>query len=139
MPPSRASANELARLLEAVAAPVYVVNDERQIIFCNRACCDWTVLTSEELLGQECRYHSGAEASGPAAIAAALCPPPDAFLGRRAAANITLPKREGESPDAAIERRADFVPLGDGGSAVRGVLTLVSTSAAAEPGELGAD
>jgi len=139
MPPSRASANELARLLEAVAAPIYIVNDERRIIFCNQACRDWTGLTSEDLLGQECRYHSSAESSGPAAIAAALCPPPDAYLGRRTSANITLPKHEGESPDAAIERRAEFVPLGDGGGSARGVLTIVSTAAAAELGELGAD
>jgi DNA-binding NtrC family response regulator len=139
MPPSRASANELARLLEAVAAPVYVVNEERKIIFANQACRDWTGLNSEELLGQECRYHSSPEASGPAAIAAALCPPPDAFLGRRMTAGITLPPREGESPQAAIERPAEFMPLGDRGSAVRGVLAIVSTSGAAEPGELDAD
>lgn len=138
MPPSRASANELARLLEAVAAPVYIVNDERRIIFCNQACGDWTGLTSEELLSQESRYHSSAEASGPAAIAAALCPPPDAFLGRRITASIMLPKGGGESAEAAIERRAEFVPLGGGGGSVRGVLTIVST-AAAEPGELDAD
>jgi len=139
MPPSRASANELARLLEAVAAAVYVVNDERRIIFCNEACRQWTGLAADELLGQECRYHSSPDASGPAAIAAALCPPPEAFFGRRITASITLPKREGESPQAAIERWAEFVPLGLQHGAARGVFVIVSTPAAAEPGELGAD
>ena len=138
MPPSRASANELARLLDAVAAPVYVVNDERKIIFLNEACRVWTGLDLEQLLGQECRYHSAAETSGPAAAAASLSPPPDAFLGRRIAANVTLPLRESEGPESAIERAVEFIPLGPAG-AVRGVLAIASTSAAAEASEVTAE
>ncbi|HUY91521.1 MAG TPA: helix-turn-helix domain-containing protein [Pirellulales bacterium] len=139
MPPSRASANELARLLEAVATPLYVVNDERKIIFCNRACCDWTGLAAEQLLSQECRYHSSPDTTGAAAIAAALCPPPEAFLGRRTSAGITLPKREGEPAEAAVQWRAEFVPLGSEAPAVRGVLTLVSMTTAADTGEATAE
>ena len=138
MPPSRASANELARLLEAVAAPMYVVNDERKIIFVNEACRVWTGLDNDQLLGQECRYHSAPESTGPAAVAAALSPPPDAFLGRRITANITLPVREGEGPESAIERAVEFIPLGPA-DAVRGVLAIVSTSMIAEGGEITAE
>ena len=132
MPPSRASANQLARLLEAVAAPLYVVSDERKLIFANQACCDWTGLALADLLGQECRYHSSPETTGAAAIAAALCPPPEAFLGRRASAVITLPPREGEPAEAAVGRQAAFVPLGAESPAVRGVLALVSQAGAGE-------
>jgi DNA-binding NtrC family response regulator len=88
-------------------------------------------LSAEELLGQECRYHSGEDASGPSAVAAALCPPPEAFHGRSASANITLPKGEADSPPAE-ERRVDFVPLGSDSATANGVLAIVSAAAGGE-------
>lgn len=134
MPPSRASANELARLLEAVAQPVYVVNDERRLVFCNQACCDWTGLPGQALLGQECRYQSSLEATGPGPIAAALCPPPEAFHGRRMHGDIVLPAGPAAETKPAVQRSVEFIPLGEGAAAA-GVLAIVAaidTTVAAE-------
>ena len=139
MPSFRASANSLARLLEAVASPLYVVDNQRRIIFCNQALRDWTGLSAEELLGQECRYHSGAEPAGPPAIAAALCPPPETFHGRGASANVTLPQREGEPPQSDLERRTDFVPLGSDPEAANGVLAIVTAAASGEDDRANSD
>ena len=127
MPPSRASANELARLLEAVAQPVYFVSDERRIIFCNQACRDWTGLAGEELLGRECRYHSSPELEGAAAIAAALCPPPEAFHGRRMRGNIILPASSSGDSGSQGRRAVEFVPLGEG-LASSAVLAMVAAA-----------
>ncbi|HVX59325.1 MAG TPA: helix-turn-helix domain-containing protein [Pirellulales bacterium] len=125
MPPSRASANELARLLEALAQPVYVVNDARRLIFCNQACQDWTGVSGQELIGQECRYHSAAEGADAAAIAAALCPAPEAFRGRRMRSAITLPSQVAEETAPPMQRSVEFIPLGEG-AATGGVLAIVA-------------
>lgn len=134
MPPSRASANEFIRLLDAVAQPVYVVNESRRVIFCNQACLDWTGLSRDELIGQECRYHSAPAANNVAAVAAALCPPPESLHGRAAHGVITLPAAE-EEAQPAKGRSVEFIPLGSG-AATAGVLAIAAAEdalAAEEP------
>ncbi|HVC93844.1 MAG TPA: sigma 54-interacting transcriptional regulator [Pirellulales bacterium] len=126
MPSPRASVNELAKLLDSLTEPVYVLDDERRIVYCNRACREWTGCAAEELLGRECRYHSSPEATGAVAVAAALCPPPEVFHGRRITANVVLPSGD----HASAERRVDFVPLGaDQGSAVGAMAFVLPASA----------
>ncbi|HEV3005001.1 MAG TPA: PAS domain-containing protein [Pirellulales bacterium] len=55
MPSPRASVNALARLLESLTEPVYVLDDQRRIIYCNQACRESTQCAAEDLLGKECR------------------------------------------------------------------------------------
>ena len=68
--------------------PVYVLDDQRRILFINDACAAWAGCGAGELLGHESRYHSSADVTGPAAIAAALAPPPKLRTGERASAAV---------------------------------------------------
>jgi transcriptional regulator with PAS, ATPase and Fis domain len=124
MPSPRASVNSLAKLLETLSEPVYVLDDGRRIIYCNQACREWTQCAAEDLLGKECRYHSDAAATGAEAVAVALCPPPEVFRGQRAQANIVLPSDE----SSQAERPAEFVPLSSPSVVVAGVIAFVAAS-----------
>ncbi|HUY31897.1 MAG TPA: helix-turn-helix domain-containing protein [Pirellulales bacterium] len=129
MPSPRASINTLAKLLDSLTEPVYVLDEERRIVYCNQACREWTCCAAEDLLGQECRYHSRPETTGAAAVAAALCPPLEVFQGQKASATIVLPA--GDAPAAAAERaeraerHVEFVPLARGPAQVAGVMAFV--------------
>lgn len=127
----RSSAAQFARLLDAVGDAIYAVDAERQIVFCNDACLTWTGCTSEELLGQECRYHTGEGLSGGVAVAAALCPPPAALAGRRVVAEIVL-------APAAAKRIAEFIPLGSDETRAQGVLVVVPLAPRTKEEELSA-
>lgn len=104
---TRSSANELARLLDGVAGPVFVCNDEGRIVYANRACGEWTGWPVSELLGQVCRYHSAADVSGATAAAAAICPPPEVFSGAERTTIVSCPTLDGRLP----LRRVRFLPL----------------------------
>lgn len=135
MPPSRASASELAKLLESVPEPVYALDNERRIRFFNSACRDWLGATADELLGTTCNYHCSPEVNGAAALAAALCPPPEAFVGRRVSASIVLPLAELNDARRGVE----FVPLAGERVAPAGVLAFVSAPLPPEAAELTAE
>ncbi|HVU87070.1 MAG TPA: sigma 54-interacting transcriptional regulator [Pirellulales bacterium] len=104
----RTVAADLVRLLDAAAGPVYVLDDQRRILFVNDACAAWAGCAAGELVGQESRYHSSGEVTGPAAIAAALAPPPEVWTGQRARAVVSLAGASGN----VVARHVDFVPLG---------------------------
>jgi transcriptional regulator with PAS, ATPase and Fis domain len=124
----RTSAAELARALDGVSSPVYVLDSRRRIIFMNESCHQWLGDRAATAWGQECRYHTVADAAGEVPIAGLLCPPPEAFAGEAATAEITL----GATPAGAADvRQAKFVPLpGDGGEQAM-VLAIVAAQPAA--------
>jgi hypothetical protein len=125
----RISATELGHLLDRPDRPVYVLNDEGVIVYYNEACRQWLGRGGEGLLGRRCTYHSSPEASGPEAVAAALCPPPTVFSGREAAAAVC---RLDESGGAAY-RRARFIPLGAAAGEVLGVVAILDGEDLPEP------
>ena len=105
----RTSATELAKLLDAADQPVYVLDEDHRIVFCSRACLEWTGTKPEELLGKRCTYSSGAEATGVEAVAAGLCPPPSAWACGPSAGIVAI-----TTPDGRLaRRRAHFFPLRD--------------------------
>lgn len=120
MPPSRASVNELGRVLGAVVEPLYVVAASGRIVFINDSCAQWLAADPADIVGQECRY-SAVEAVGPAAIAAALCPPPEAFHGQRVIGPLLLPGKPDEK-----RGQAEFIPLNSAEEKSSIVLALVS-------------
>ena len=124
----RTSATELIQLLDRANVPVYVLDEERRIIFLNRAAELWTGYDQASLLGQECRYHSSAEVTGAAAVAAALCPPPEALSGRSIRAAVSLPGHDG----IETARHVDFVPLAGDDPQVVGILAFVLPQAAVD-------
>lgn len=123
MPPTRASVNELARLLAAVSDPIYVVGANRRLIFVNDACRIWTGIEATELVGQECHYGAAGDASERAAVVATMCPPPEALNGSRIKAPIVLPGRSDEP------RQVEFIPLRSSDDRASAVLALVQMAA----------
>ena len=82
----------------------------------------WAGCAAAELLGQEARYHTSAEVTGPAGAAAALSPPPEVWTGRTTKSTVTLPGADG----AGVSRHVEFIPLSAGGTEVAGVIGVAS-------------
>ena len=122
MPRAPSSIADLARVLGASERPVYVLDDQRRIVYCNAACAAWVGQPIESLVGQHCAYHS--QAAEPAAAAAAeLCPPPQVFLGEQVTAVISHVLGA-----ASVYRRGDFWPLGDGAVGTAAVVAILAAT-----------
>ena len=117
----RSMAADLARLLSAVAAPIYVLNDERRIIYANPACAEWLAISLEEFVGQSTAYHSSPTVEPGALKAAGLCPPPEVLSGRRMRAIVACDRGQSQFS----RRRAEFIPLGVEGEEFVAILALV--------------
>ncbi len=128
--PSPRSTQELVRLLQAIDSPLYVVGEERQIVFVNKACAKWLGVEASDLQGRVCRYQSG-DADALAAAADALCPPPEAFHGKRTGGLLTICLSDGNR----CRRRAEFIPLLEDSESVVAVLVLVDRSELPENAE----
>jgi transcriptional regulator with PAS, ATPase and Fis domain len=104
---NRSTAGALTRLLSESSLPVYVLDGQRHLVYCNPACAEWTGIDAAQLIGARCDYHSLPQESGGEAAAAGLCPPPEVFGGQRASAVVSCHRATGE-----LSRRwATFVPL----------------------------
>jgi len=120
MPTARSMTADLTRLLAAVAVPVYLLDPERRLLYCNPACADWLGVPAEELAGQTVGYHSSPAAEAGSLTAGGLCPPPEAFSGCRTSAIVAALR------DAGVRRRrAEFLPLADDAGGWCGVLAVV--------------
>jgi len=117
----RTRATQLARLLNAASQPVYVLDTEQRLVFCNQACLDWVGRTADQMEGLRCRYHSSPEVTGEEAVAAGLCPPPDALAGRQRTGTVASLADDGR----LRRRRARFVPLGGRPAETTGLVVLV--------------
>ncbi|MEX2113214.1 MAG: sigma 54-interacting transcriptional regulator [Pirellulales bacterium] len=120
----QSTAVELASLLDDSQAPVYVLDDDRRIVFANQACARWLGVAAGALLGERCVYHSPVEQGSSAAIAARLCPPPKVFSGQPQAARISIATFDGRT----IFRRGRFLPLSDGDDECAAVIAVLETS-----------
>ncbi len=119
---SRSKTLALGKLLESTSRPIYVLDAKHSLVFCNSACSEWVGHPADELLGQECCYHSDPEVSEMQAVAAGLCPPPAALGGQQATGVVV---RIDSKNDRLVRRRARFVPLGDGTDDPLGLVVLV--------------
>jgi transcriptional regulator with PAS, ATPase and Fis domain len=124
MPLQRITANELGRLLNSAKEPIYVLDDDLTIVFLNRACQEWLGEAADGLLGRRCAYHSSPAVAGPDAVAARLCPPPQAPAGGVFTATVSRLAEDG----AIVERRARFLPLGLGGDDFFGIVAIVEAA-----------
>jgi transcriptional regulator of acetoin/glycerol metabolism len=124
----RAGTIPLGRLLDELSRPLYVLDADGTIVFANRACLDWVAQEADAIQGQRCRYHSSPEPVGPAAVAAGLCPPPEALSGQNMTGIVARAAADGRLE----RRRARFVPLASGED-FTGLITLV------EPAEVSED
>ena len=110
MPRTKTIAAELARLFDRSPDPIYVLDDERRIVFCNQALARWTRVQVLELIGRRVDYHSQRDPSGTPGVAAGLCPPPDAFAGWETTGHVTCLSAN----NRLLHREARFLPLGAG-------------------------
>lgn len=117
---TRTTAGELARLLNSLTAGVYVLDEDRRIVFCNRALAAWVGREPNELMDQRCEYRPPDDLSNVAAAAAGLCPPPDVLAGIERRGTVTA-FRAG----TIVRRQADFIHLAETGAS-RPVLVVVA-------------
>ena len=106
---ARSRGSQLVRLFDAAPQPLYIVDADYTIVFCNLACRRWLGPAVDELPGRRCAYHSRAAAAEPDALAAELCPPPGAFTGESGSGVIC--HADGEQVQ---RRRARFLRVSDG-------------------------
>ncbi len=117
----RITGTDLVKMFNAAPRPIYVLDDEWTIVFCNRACLDWLAEAADGLLGRGCTYQSSEETTGPDRVAAGLCPPPEAMAGQPMTATVTCPDEDGRPR----YRRASFVPLGTDSANLIGLIAIV--------------
>lgn len=127
MPLPRSASHEVARLLQAVAQPLYLLDEDRRIVFVNEACAHWLGVAGADLLGRVTHYQSSTENPEDAAQAVvnSLCPSPEAFQGRRTIGILSTPV--GKQPHQ--QRRAEFLPLSTNDGETFCVLAVVDAVA----------
>lgn len=133
MAQQRISGTQLAKMLNSAAQPVYVLDDELTVVFCNRACHDWLGESAEGIIGRRCAYHSSQETTAPEAAAAGLCPPPAVLAGRQLSATVSSAGRGGQ----LRRRRARFVPLGTCPEDLIGLVAILDAEDLPEPDSTG--
>ena len=69
----------IQRLLQSTAAPIYVLAENRQIVFANAACSAWLGQTLEALVGTVCEYLAPDQSAN--GSAPNLAPPPEVEAG----------------------------------------------------------
>ncbi len=124
---SRSITANLSRFLSELSAPLYVVDEQRKLIYLNQAAEDWLQISGDELVGRRCDYHSEAAADRAAELAAALCPSPEVFTGVTSTAVIAFPTPAGPS-----RRRVRFLPISEDAVECEGVVVLVDAQEATD-------
>jgi DNA-binding NtrC family response regulator len=104
--------DSLTKLFDESSRPIYAIDAERRIVYCNRALAAWLGIELRRIIGRVVEYHSepaGDEdetrEEGPLTD---LCPPPQVFAGEGCAGILSCMARDGR----LVHRKAEFVPLG---------------------------
>jgi DNA-binding NtrC family response regulator len=104
----------LTTLLDASRGPVYAIDGDLRLVYCNTALAAWLGMERAQIVGRYVEYHSvppveGEQQRTPGSLLTELCPPPAALAGRRCVGTIATVARDGR----LIHRRAEFLPLGN--------------------------
>src|SRR5262245_18456950 len=119
----------LLRTLEETATPLYVLDSQRRIIFASRSLGEWAGVEADKLVGLRCDYHTGGD--GPlTSVAAALCPPPEAFAGSVSNGSVGRPAL---AERTAEQRPAWFMPLARKSGEDGGLLLVIVQPPEQEP------
>src|SRR6476660_9449336 len=100
----------LAGLFNDSSRPIYAIDAERRIVYCNRALATWLDIEASRIVGRVVEYHSEPTADDEARDVAPLtdlCPPPRAFVGEACVGTLSCMARAGR----LVHRQAEFVPL----------------------------
>ncbi len=106
-------ADSLTKLLDKSDRPIYIVDPQRRIVYCNPALAEWIDLERMRIVGRRVEFHSEEPSSDAAdrkdvAPLTDLCPPPSAIAGEPSKGTISCQTRDGRM----LYRAAEFVPLG---------------------------
>ncbi len=108
--------DSLTRLFDESSRPIYAIDAERRIVYCNRALATWIDMEPNRIVGRVVEYHSEPTANEDEvrddAPLADLCPPPRTFAGEPSVGTLSCKARGGR----LVHRRAEFVPLGATGA-----------------------
>jgi DNA-binding NtrC family response regulator len=97
---------DLQAVLDRAAEPIFILNSDRRLIFCNRACELATGRTARELLGLFCGYHGPIEGDALRSIAGSLGPPPEVMDGCACTMATMLLQPDG----TRVARTIQFIP-----------------------------
>lgn len=122
MPKRARTTRRLEVWLKDTDLPLFVLNAQRRLVFFNHGCERLTGWTAADVLGQVCDYLSEPDSHVPAALLAALAPPPEAWLGRPVSAPANVSSREAEPPPRVIH----FYPLTDDDQSVKAMLGVIA-------------
>ncbi len=100
------SVSRFSRLLQELGSPVYVLDENRTLVFFNDALVKWANVDADALLGQTCRYHVSSSRLHHEMVAASLAPPPEVEQGLRAEAVLAI-----DDVQDIRHRRVEFFPL----------------------------
>jgi transcriptional regulator with PAS, ATPase and Fis domain len=135
MPRPLAPSRKLVRFLEESATPIAAIDAERKVVFVSRKLAEWLGVEAEQLVGVRCAYQAAAD-DGMAAIAAGLCPPPEAFEGKVDSGCISRPA-SGDRPFE--ERPARYVHLAGPSDEDALLLVIAATPGAQSAATCGLD
>lgn len=113
MPSKQSTAESLAKLLDTSDRPLYIVDAQRRIAFCNAALAAWIDLEPKRIIGRRVEFHSEPAKTEELIDADStpltdLCPPPSALAGESGTGTISCLGRDGH----LYHRNAEFIPLG---------------------------
>jgi DNA-binding NtrC family response regulator len=112
MPRSQTIADSIIKLLDQSGRPIYLVDAQRRITYCNPALAAWIDLESKRIIGRRVEFHSEEpklpDTTRDSAPLTDLCPPPRAFAGEAGRGTVSCQARAGQ----IIHRSAEFIPLG---------------------------
>jgi DNA-binding NtrC family response regulator len=113
MPRSQKIADSLTKLLDQSGRPIYVVDAQRRIVYCNPALTSWINLEPKRIVGRRVEFHSEEPQPDDTARSDSvpltdLCPPPHIFTGETGHGTISCQALGGRM----LYRSAEFIPLG---------------------------
>src|SRR5262245_19106433 len=106
MPRKISITKALTRMLDAASQPVYALDGESRFAYGNAAFTAWASRSADELAGLRCLYSASGELTGAVELAAAIAPPPEAFLHPLTGV-VAVPGEQG----SLSTRSARFVPV----------------------------
>lgn len=121
MPQRARTTRRLEAWLKDTDLPLFVLNAQRRLVFFNHGCERLTGWKGADVLGQVCDFVSESDALGPAALLAALAPPPEVWQGTPVVAQGLLPRREADP----LQRVISFYPLTNDDQSVNALLGVI--------------
>lgn len=116
----KGSSRNMTRVFDRVEQPVYFVDRDWYIRYCNRACLEWLACSKDLILDRRCAFHSGTNLDPGDALAAGLCPPPGMMESQEGLGIVVCLHPTGQ----LRRRRARFLTF-SGASGPLGILAIV--------------